>query len=515
MKKHSLLALLLVFAAIVLLLTGCGSSENITVTVVNRTAQEMSTLYMTAGSEFGESLLDAPLADGEMVQIDLGDYSESDLSEGFAIYAENAEGEAIHESMDDDRVFNIADGAFLIFLPPEGNVTLEITSTYNPEKYEEAVVKGFADLLNPFDGAPIPEELEAIVGYWKYEAEPYYLLLTGGYEWSMIDLHGECIEEGSFDYVDGWATLLYDGEEVLSLTPTESGGLMDADGGMPEYFASPIFLPTAEEEFEQTVSFPTDFSDVEISYPASMSAQESEQMRYGLSFDPLVGEGTDDYYANITASYQPVVGYDPYLAQGKGQAETYMQMILNDLLETMYGDKVLKTIGSSCTDCGSYYKMIGYIWLDSTIFVEDPGTPVRGTIEIRYFGPTGYLLVGTATALESRIQNYFEICSKMLDSCTYNPGWSTSPKEVPQAQAEQSDSADTPYYWYDEDGDVWYWNGSENEFIGYGTSYYIDEEDGRYYESNDDGWDFSEEYDWDYEYEEDYDPWSDPGYDEY
>ncbi len=52
------------------------------------------------------------------------------------------------------------------------------------------------------------------------------------------------------------------------------------------------------------------------------------------------------------------------------------------------------------------------------------------------------------------------------------------------------------------DGDVWYWNGYSNEFIGFGDDYYIDD-DGNFYESNDAGWDY-EEYN-------DYDPWSDPG----
>ena len=37
----------------------------------------------------------------------------------------------------------------------------------------------------------------------------------------------------------------------------------------------------------------------------------------------------------------------------------------------------------------------------------------------------------------------------------------------------------TAYYWYDEDGDVWYWNGYENEFISYGSDGYIDTDAGR------------------------------------
>ena len=78
---------------------------------------------------------------------------------------------------------------------------------------------------------------------------------------------------------------------------------------------------------------------------------------------------------------------------------------------------------------------------------------------------------------------------------------------MPAQPAYSGDSGDygTPYYWYDEDGDVWYWNGYENEFISYGSDGYIDDDTGEYMESNDAGWDYSDEY------YDDYDPWSDPG----
>ena len=95
----------------------------------------------------------------------------------------------------------------------------------------------------------------------------------------------------------------------------------------------------------------------------------------------------------------------------------------------------------------------------------------------------------------------------MLTTLSYTAGWSTSPKPVPAQPAYSGDPGDygTPYYWYDEDGDIWYWNGYENEFIGYGADGYIDTDSGEYMESNDAGWDY------DGEYYDDYDPWSDPG----
>ena len=44
----------------------------------------------------------------------------------------------------------------------------------------------------------------------------------------------------------------------------------------------------------------------------------------------------------------------------------------------------------------------------------------------------------------------------MLTTLSYTAGWSTAPKPVPAQPAYSGDTGDygTPYYWYDEDGDV-------------------------------------------------------------
>ena len=126
-------------------------------------------------------------------------------------------------------------------------------------------------------------------------------------------------------------------------------------------------------------------------------------------------------------------------------------------------------------------------------------------MEVRYYGPTGYALVAITAAVESRIQNYFDICNNILTTISYHTGWSTAPKTRPAQPTYSGDTGDygTQYYWYDEDGDIWYWSGYENVFVCYGSDGYI--EDGRFMESNDAGWDYGNEY------YADYDPWSDPG----
>ena len=238
-----------------------------------------------------------------------------------------------------------------------------------------------------------------------------------------------------------------------------------------------------------------------------MEAHEHPNIDNSLSFNAVMEDGTDDYYSNIVIAFQPISGYDSYMEKGAASAKPYMVKMLDDFMKGMYGDKLIQSFGSDFKDNGDYYSLTGYMWLDGSIFSDGPSQPVRGCMEVRYYGPTGYALVATTIALEGRIHNYFEICNNMLETISYTAGWSTAPKPVPTQATYSGDTGDygTPYYWYDEDGDVWYWNGYENEFISYGSDGYIDDDSGEYMESNDAGWDYSDEY------YDDYDPWSDPG----
>ena len=298
---------------------------------------------------------------------------------------------------------------------------------------------------------------------------------------------------------------------------------------------------TAEEapaetdtELSETAHFPDEFQQAYISYPASIEPMQHLAVKNALNFNAVNAEGTDDQYVNIMFCFLPIEGYDEYMDKGYGAAKPYMYHMLETMQKGLQGKYLTKSITSDYVDGRDHYSITAYTWLKNTIFDESLEQPVRGRMVVRYYGPIGYVLVASTNAVESRFKDYCDITDKMLDSLSFTAGWSTSPKAVPSepkpkdgttpvpsrkqpaksgAAANQSDSGDygTAYYWYDSDGDVWYWDGYENQFIGFGDDYYIDD-DGEAYESNDAGWD--PEY-----YYDDYDPWSDPGdtydYEEY
>ena len=363
-------------------------------------------------------------------------------------------------------------------------------------------------------------DISGFTGCWKMENAPFYFVINDSYEWIAVNLYNEQIGPGYFTAEEDYITLcMEDGSAQIVLWQTDEGNLKDKDDNLLLPTDYIMLLPTPEDALNQTTYFSDNFTNVSINYPIQMEAFAQSNT---LSFDAVMKDGTDDLYSNILITFQPISGYDTYMEKGAGTAESYMVKMLDQFMNNMYGDYLIKSLGSDFKDNGNYYSITGYMWIDGSIFTgNNLSQPVRGCMEVRYYGPTGYALIASTVALDSRIQNYFDICNNMLTTLSYTTGWSTAPKarpEQPKQPAYSGDSGDygTPYYWYDEDGDIWYWNGYENVFMGFGSDSYIDSDTGEYMESNDAGWDYEDEYYDDYDdgwgdYVDDYDPWSDPG----
>ena len=374
-------------------------------------------------------------------------------------------------------------------------------------------------------------DISGFTGCWKMENAPFYFVINDSYEWIAVNLYNEQIGPGYFTAEEDTITLcMEDGSAQIALWQTDEGNLRDKDNNLLLPTDYIMLLPTPEDALNQTTYFSDNFTNVSINYPIQMEAFAQSNT---LIFDAVMKDGTDDLYSNILITFQPISGYDTYMEKGAGTAESYMVKMLDQFMNNMYGDYLIKSLGSDFKDNGNYYSITGYMWIDGSIFTgNNLSQPVRGCMEVRYYGPTGYALIASTVAPDSRIQNYFDICNNMLTTLSYTTGWSTAPKarpEQPKQPAYSGDSGDygTSYYWYDEDGDIWYWNGYENVFMGFGSDSYIDSDTGEYMESNDAGWDYEDEYYDDYDdgwgdyvdeyddgwgdYVDDYDPWSDPG----
>ena len=376
-------------------------------------------------------------------------------------------------------------------------------------------------------------------GIWKYDTQPLYIDISNN-RWKLYNVFG--IQDFSGDVIPDGDKVLLKNDKPLDddsfwLKSAGDGKLEDNDGDILSPAEKLLFMPGTDDPLTNIINFPGDkFGDVTIKYPEEMAATARTDIAHALNFNhTLTGLLKDDFYSTIMIRFQPVTDYDEFLQKGAWLAKYAMSYMLNNMIETFYRDYLIESVGSSFEDKGNYYSIKGYMKFNGNIFKEDIDENMYGVMEIRYYGPTGYVLMSVSVMPENREGYVSYLASKIMDSCSYTTTWTTAPKTVPKTAGKRKSAAKPSkkpagsdpgdygddYYWTDSDGDIWYWNGRENVFVSFGSDGYIDD-DGNYYESNDAGWDIADNYvdDYDIGYSDPgdyYEEYSDPGdyYEEY
>ena len=510
-----LTALLLCF-----LLAACGAKEEskteenaaqLRIQIVNRSGESIGEVYLSPAqdTDWGSNRVKAPFQNGDERKVDLGIYPKEVLDEGFNILVYDTDGELFY---DNSETLLLVDGDYIVLLPQNEKKTCEITRKYVPSDYDDFADNASAEAEQDGDRSVDFEaetyDISPYVGSWKYDEMPFYMTIGSDFTWSGVGLYGEALGPGLVQASDEGISLLHlDGSDFTAYRPDENGALIDPSGHTLSAKDEIILLPRPEDPLTETVNFTGDFSAYSLRYPKQLFTAPHSSVSNSQSFVARMGPGTDDTYCNFIICFQAISGYDPYLSDGAAKAKPYMKIMLENFQTSMLGDTIIETFGTNFQDKQDHYSIVDYLWLDGSIFNNGPSYPVRGCFEVRYYGPTGYAMVIITLAPENRIRNYYEICNKVADSCNYTAGWSTAPKTVPSQPARSSSSsssASSAFFWYDEDGDVWFWNGEYNEFIGFGYDYYVGSDGMLYAYDDDEYWDWEDYYD-------DYDPWSDPG----
>lgn len=86
-------------------LAACGAKQYpMEITVVNRTTYPIADIRISLTSEedWGENRLETTLAEGESTEIDLGEYTEGQLNEGFSLQFYGEDGEPVNPDYPDD-----------------------------------------------------------------------------------------------------------------------------------------------------------------------------------------------------------------------------------------------------------------------------------------------------------------------------------------------------------------------------------------------------------------------------
>ena len=490
---------LLLAAVMLFSLAACGGSSEAGVKITNDLGYELVELYVTLSSKdfWGDDLLPAAAEDGS-VTVFLSGYEPAE-GDTFDLRAVDVDG-YVYEFYD----LNLVDGDAVEMAWSEESAMVIIT----PVEGDAFTVGG--TVIEP-EGAGIDEEF---LGCWKYDDYDMYIVLYEDMTWQLLDNTGFSYINHAFEYEENLVYLLEESGSVYLTLTFEEGVLTDSDGDTLYPAPWPTGeeegsgeLPSIDDELTEYVELPGSDGEV-VWYPELMNVESESSM---LRFTAVNREDTDDYYSSISIQLVPVSGYDDAMSQGYDSAKAKLAEMMDQVLEATFGGLVTQSIGSDFKDHGNYFTYDEYVWLDSSIYSPAPDEPVRAALQIRYLGPTGYVLVMNSMALDRRIATYYAIGKEMVDSIGLEGDWSTAPKPKPTTGGSGgawSDTGDygTAYYWYDEDGDVWYWNGYEDIFIGFGDDYYI--EDGQYYESNDAGWDddyYYDDYYWSGDYGDTYD----------
>ncbi len=497
MKKmlSVLLALIMVLS-----LAACGAKEPVGVTITNNLGYDIEALWAGVGANDNADVdLGAPLANGESITIMVNTICEGP------------------DGIIDLEAFDV-DGDYYYF----DDLDVKDGNTISLEWGEEiaAIVSGkdgdvsFAGYYE--SAAPVQGgEQELYYGFWAYDNGMTIAILDDG-TWAQFQ-DGSRKGSAAYAYDGSGITLLdNDGNQAQYLL-YEDGSLVDTDGDYLEATEEPV--PTVNTTVNSLTFNIGGNATVESAKDGKLKLMDKD-LKIGAKFNSdllysnqvldkalLVSDGANGYCIgrNMTNAYLNFAGSDEEFANAY-----IAQYLLNDFA-TLYGE------------CTAMSEPV-HLMLENNSFVcRVEMRMVSGEAFDIYFrlfvGEYAYsngqpCYIAKATFAPYGNQDQFDAMSGvsiyvLSDGSTPKPSTSGS-------SSGSSSSGASAYYYYDEDGDLWYWNGYDSEFIGFGDDYYT--EDGEYYESNDWGWDYGEwsdpgDYYDDYYYEDDY--YYDDGYGDY
>lgn len=157
---------LLIFALALLCLSlaACGAKQYpMQIAVVNRSTYPIADIRISLASEegWGENRLETTLEEGESAGIDLGEYTEEQLSAGFHLQFYGEDGQPVNPDYDPSSSTFFENGDFLIFSPPDLGIAIFMDTAYDRETYDQKIAELYAadgdgrgDVISQ-DGIPV------------------------------------------------------------------------------------------------------------------------------------------------------------------------------------------------------------------------------------------------------------------------------------------------------------------------------------------------------------------------
>ena len=209
-NKKSFLSLLALTLLSLILLAGCGEKKwPMQITVVNRTTYPISDIRISLASDedWGANRIETTLEEGERADIDLGEFTEAELTnEGFNIQFYGEDGEPVNPDYDPQNPTFFDNGDYLILAPPDISVSMFMDTGYDAAEYDQKIMECY-EQQDDGRGDLIPEE-ENESGDLIQESDAgdsgtVPVLMGGGLPFTnMENLETENYEDGTYYYED-------------------------------------------------------------------------------------------------------------------------------------------------------------------------------------------------------------------------------------------------------------------------------------------------------------------------
>ena len=309
--KKRLLGLFALAVLSLALLAGCGEKKwPMQVTVVNRTTCPIADIRFSLASDedWGANRIETTLKEGESVNIDLGEFTEAELTnDGFHIQFYGEDGAPVNPDYEPQNPTFFDNGDYLILTPPDISVSIFMDAGYDAAEYDQKIAE-YYEQLDDGRGDLIPDEDSGIGGTIP-------VLMGGALPFTnMQTVQTGSNPDGTYYYMDATE----DGQ-IIVVNMALKSGLAAGVQNLEDYLTGCALSLGDAETYELISVYEDDDFTANLSYPVyiiTYVAGENEDARqwtvfatdtdsntylYGFCATPDAAEDMEDIYQDIFA----------------------------------------------------------------------------------------------------------------------------------------------------------------------------------------------------------------------
>ncbi|MDO5422434.1 MAG: hypothetical protein Q4F41_01755 [Eubacteriales bacterium] len=308
-NKKKYLSILALAVLSLVLLAGFGERKwPMQITVVNRTTYPIADIRcsLTSDEDWGPNRIETTLEEGESADIDLGKFTEAELTnDGFNFQFYGEDGEPVNPYYAPQDPLFFEHGDYLILMPPDSSVSIFMDTGYDAAEYDQKIAEyseqfddGWGDLIldeDPDTDGTIP------------------VLMGGALPFTnMQTLQADNYSDGAYYYMDA-----AEGGQIIIVNMAQKSSLAVDVQDLEDYLIGCALSLGEADTYELLSVYKDDDFTANLSYPVyiiTYVAGENEDARkwtifaadtdnftylYGFCATLDAAEGMEEVYQNI------------------------------------------------------------------------------------------------------------------------------------------------------------------------------------------------------------------------